>query len=283
MKNLKFIYCLGLIVLIFGCGTAEDEFDPKDFVSGIVFSESFLETSGVGAASSDGTTSSAEAKRNAELIAEVQAYEIMAEALQGVGLIGDVGLRDVTIDEGILLQIVETNLENVVKVGETRFHQEEDGSWMAGVTMRMENDDVNRFTSRVMNLPEVRKGINPAFDGSAGDFEYTGIILDLRMMYGFRSLLAPKVLSPKGEELFSIRDFSAPALDARNSIPVYSTYHEAAADPKGVGSTPLKLMVIGIAADTSAVYLSEKDAKKFRESKNSMQLVREGKVALVYR
>ncbi|MCP4725790.1 MAG: hypothetical protein GY863_12175 [bacterium] len=282
MKLNRSIYLL-IALLVLNCGSSGDEFNPKDFVSGIVITPEFVDASGIGASSPDETTTGAEAKRNAELIAEIQAYEILTEALQGIEIIGDIGLKDVRMHENTLMQIIEGNVDNVIKIGMTRFHQEDDGSWLAAVTMRMEGSDVDHFTSAVMNRSEIRRGLKPSLDQAVNPVEYTGIILDLRLMYGFTSLLAPKVLSPTGEELFSIRDFSAPALVDRNSIPVYSTYREATADPDGVGTIPLKLMVIGIAADTTAVYVNEKDAKKFRDNLSSALLVKNGKVALVYR
>jgi len=247
--------------------------------SGIEETDEYIEVTGLGAASADGVTTEAEAKRNAETIANFQAIEILAEALQGIAVQGELKLRDLRISEGELIQLIEMNLKGVHRVGTTRFERQEDGSWLAACTVKFEKKNVESLAAELRNSPLINNSIDARLSNT--NPHYTGIIIDVRYVFGFSSLLAPKVISNDGRELFSIRNIDPDMLMANYGIPIFSSIREAVDELGGVGEFPLKLVPKEYIYESCSIVLSESDTQKFLQAPNKDSLIRKGKIALI--
>jgi len=281
VKNLlSFLYIFftnSVVILLVGCAKQSDF--ESILRSGIEETDEYIEVTGLGAASADGVTTEAEAKRNAETIANFQAIEILAEALQGIAVQGELKLRDLRISEGELVQLIEMNLKGVHRVGTTRFERQEDGSWLAACTIKFEKKNAESLAAELRNSPLINNSIDARL--SDANPHYTGIIIDVRYVFGFSSLLAPKVISNDGRALFSIRNIDPDILMANYGIPVFSSIREAVDEPGGVGEFPLKLVPKEYDSESGSIVLSENDTQKFLQAPNKDSLIRKGKIALI--
>ena len=277
LSLISFVFFINAVTLFIVC--TEQPAVEISLRSGIEETDDYIEVTGLGAASADSGTTEAEAKRNAETIANFQAVEILAEALQGIVVQGELRLRDLRINEGELIQLMEINLKGIHPVGTTRFERQEDGSWLAACTVKFEKKNAESLAAELRNSPLIDKGMNARLSDTNPD--YTGIIIDVRYVFGFSSLLAPKVISNDGRELFSIRNINPDILIAYYGISVFSSIIEAVNDPGGVGEFPLKLVPKEYIPESCAIVLSERDTKKFLQALNKDSLIRKGKIALI--
>lgn len=257
------------IVLIFTLQCSGAPNIQMELGSGIEETDTYYEITGLGAAAHDGSISEAEAKRIADEIAYFQAVEILAEMVEGIAVEGEMTLRDLNLREGKLTQIIKTNLKGITRIGTTLYEIQEDGSWLAAVTIRWEKINADGLASVIRNsqFPESNK-------------TYSGIILDLRNVFGYNSLLSPRVNAYDGANLFSVRDVDPDVLFSNFGIPVFSTIQEAVALGK-VGKNPLKLVPRDYDVSSGALILSKKDTKKMTDSPVSHSLVKQGKIALI--
>jgi len=272
-----FVFFISTVPLFIAC-TQQTVVDIS-LRSGIEETDEYIEVTGLGAASADGVTTEAEAKRNSGTIAYVQAVEILSEALQGIAVKGELKLRDLRISEGELIQLMEMNLKGVQPVGTTRFERQEDGSWLAACTVKFEKKNAESLAAELRNSPLIDKCISARISDT--NPVYTGIIIDLRYIFGFSSLLVPKVISNDGRELFSIRNIDPDILMANYGVPVFSSIREAVDEPGGVGEFPLKLVPKEYDSESGSIVLSENDTKKFLQAPGKDGLIQKGKIALI--
>lgn len=277
LSLISFVFFINTVPLFSIC--TQQPYVDISLRSGIEETDEYIEVTGLGAASADGVTTEAEAKRNSETIAYFQAVEILSEALQGIAVQGELKLRDLRISEGELIQLMKMNLKGVQRLGTTRFERQEDGSWLAACTVKFEKKNAESLAAGLRNSPLIEKGINDRL--SETNPFYTGIIIDLRYIFGFSSLLAPKVISNDGRELFSIRDIDPDILMANYGVPVFSSIREAVDKPGGVGEFPLKLVPKEYDSESGSIMLSENDTKKFLQAPGKDSLIRKGKIALI--
>ena len=281
-KTLFHVVCIVSFVcttFLFAVCTQSPEFRPA-LSSRIDETDEYIEVTGLGGASADSKTTEAEAKRNAEVIAYMQAVELLAEAVQGVAVQGDITLRDLRIDEGELLQLIKVKLKNVRQVGSARFERQEDGSWLALHTIRYDKKNARSLAAE-FNMSEIAgSSLGNAVSREAAMVHYSGIILDLRYIFGYASLLAPKIAATNGGELFTVRNIDPDILLLNYGIPVFSTIGEAV-QFGNVGKQPLKLVPKEYISETGTIVLSERDTQRFMDSANKNELLQRGKIALI--
>ncbi|MFC1477737.1 hypothetical protein ACFL6L_04655 [candidate division KSB1 bacterium] len=246
--------------------------------SGITVTGEFIEATGLGASSVSLDRTEAEAKRHAEEIARMQATELLVEALQGVGVSGSIRIRDLAVGEGQIIQLLSARLKGVRQVEKTVFQQQEDGSWMAACTLQYDKKSAEDLLETLTSEPVLAELLSSAGGGDTG---YTGIVIDLRYEFGFNSLAVPVILSPSGDELFSIRDMSETALRKYGGIPVFFSISEAVNSIAGVGNMPLKIIPEKYEQDKGAIYLSALDTRRFLALPNREELLKKGKIALI--
>jgi len=281
VKNLLSFSCLvyvySAVALFTGC--KQQPAVEISLRSGIEETDEYMEVTGLGAASADGETTEAEIKRNAETIANVQAVEILSEALQGIAVKGELKLRDLQVGEGKLVQLISVNLKGIQQIGTTRFEQMEDGSWLAAYTIKFEKKNAESLAAELRNSPLIENGIDARLNSV--NPEYTGIIIDVRYVFGFSSLLAPKIVANDGRELFSLRNIDAGVLSENYGIPVFSSILEAVDEPGGVGEFPLELVPKVYEPGSGTIVLSENDTQKFLQVPNLESLIGKGKIVLI--
>ncbi|MFC1732114.1 hypothetical protein ACFL6I_17550 [candidate division KSB1 bacterium] len=269
---------LTVVFLIYGGCVPESENHKPFLRSSIMETDDYFEITGLGASSADGTKTEAEAIKEAEEIAYFQAVELLTEALQGVGISGNMKLRDLNIGEGSLVQLIKGRLRGVHKVGRPEYEKQPDGSWLASCTIQYPKSSSIELAGEIAADKAVRDLI-----ANLPDFQrdYTGIVVDMRFEYSFSGIFTPKIVSPSEEELFSIRDFGREAVSAFGGIVFYSSIMRAVSDEYGVGNFPLKLVPQRYDASTNTIYLSKQDAEKLVSLPNKTSLFSEGKIAFI--
>jgi len=245
----------------------------------IVETSEFIEVTGLGAASSGAGTTDAEAKRNADNIAYIQAVDMLVEALQGIHVQGAMKLRDLHVNEGRLVQLIKTRLTGVRAVGSARFERQEDGSWMAARTIQYPKHGIKALSGQLASDKELRK----AASGALADREpsCTGIVVDLRYEFSFTSLMTLRVLDSGGQPLFSVRSIGESAMRRSGGIPVFSTIYDAVHSDYSVGDYPLKIVPETYDKETAAVTLSEHDTERFLAVPGVNALIEQGKIAFI--
>ena len=144
--RVKLLFCLSSAA-IFSC--SEPAGTAFSLQSRIFETDSYYEITGIGTASVEKDISEAEARRNAETVAYVQAVEILADVIQGIAVEGDIRLRDLAIHEGELSQLIKVRLENVRQAGPTRFEKEVDASLTAAYTIRYEKANARKIAESI--------------------------------------------------------------------------------------------------------------------------------------
>jgi len=279
-KNFLFIYFLQIMIAIGGLiniiGCSKNLQEPLELRSRIVETGDYIEVTGLGAGSVDENISEAEAKRSAAEIANFQAIGILSEVVQGIAIRGEMTLRDLRLSEGELTQIVNTRLDGVKTDSAPRYEQQEDGSWLAAATIRWDKINASTLAAEIRNSEIVKNKIAEK-DGSRN---YSGIILDLRYIYGYNALLTPKIVTEDGKLLISTMNIETDYLVSNYGISIFSTINEAVLSGN-VGDYPLKLVPKEYDAETGSVILSPTDIQKLSDSLNKDTLVRLGKIAVI--
>ncbi|MCH8285659.1 hypothetical protein IIB79_03935 [candidate division KSB1 bacterium] len=279
-KNFFPVYCrqymLSLAALIIIVGCSKKNQDPIEISSMVVETDDYIEVTGLGAGSVSAGYTEAEARRNAADIAYFQALEILSEVIQGIAVRGEMTLRDLRMREGELAQVVQTKLRGVSIDGSTRFEQQEDGSWLAAVTIRWDKKNASTFAAELRNSEIIN---NRSIDESSSN-NYSGIILDLRYIYGYNALLAPKIITREGRLLISAMNIKPDYLISNYGISIFSTINEAVKSGN-VGEYPMKLVPKEYDAVTGSIILSHSDAQKLSDSPVKDNLIKQGKIALI--
>jgi len=246
--------------------------------SGFIETDDFFEVTGLGAASAANGKTEAQAKRDAADIARIQAYELLVEALQGIGISGNVKLRDIQIAEGKLWQIMQARLKGVREVGKIQFELQEDGSWLTAYTIQYSKRNTDDFTTQIIADETIQSLLE-----ESGDYNnsYSGIIIDLRYEFDFTTVFSPKIMSPANKILFSIRHIDMNVLSLHGGIQFFSSIREAVLDDNGVGEMPLKLVPESYDKETGSIFLSDHDSQRLLSLLNIDTLFKEGKVAFV--
>ena len=265
---------LAALIIIVGCSKKNQ--DPIEISSMVVETDDYIEVTGLGAGSVSAGYTEAEARRNAADIAYFQALEILSEVIQGIAVRGEMTLRDLRMREGELAQIVQTKLRGVSIDGSTRFEQQEDGSWLAAVTIRWDKKNASTFAAELRNSEIIN---NRSIDESSSN-NYSGIILDLRYIYGYNALLAPKIITREGRLLISAMNIKPDYLISNYGISIFSTINEAVKSGN-VGEYPMKLVPKEYDAVTGSIILSHSDAQKLSDSPVKDNLIKQGKIALI--
>lgn len=269
-------YLLPFVALIILVGCSTNEQKPMDISSRVVETADYIEVTGLGAGSAGAGSTEAEAKRSADDIAYFQAVGILSEMVQGIAVRGEMTLRDLRISEGELTHLVRTTIRGVSRNGVTRYEQQEDGSWMAAVTIRWDKKNASTFAAELRDSEII---INRIAEGSKS-INYSGIILDLRYIYGYNALLAPKIISRDGKMLISAMSIDPEYLVSNYGISIFSTINEAVRSGN-VGEYPMKLVPKEYDAETGSVILSPSDTQKLVESPDKDALIKQGKIALI--
>ncbi len=271
--NKKRLYLVVLLCCVFNIRCVETESrNQPDLKSSIIQTVDFIEVTGLGAAAAGKGVTEAQAKRDAAEIARIQAYELLVEALQGIGVSGDIGLKDMNIGEGKLIQLIQAYLVGVTQVGAIEYSLQEDGSWLAACTIQYPKNNAEELTRSLIN----EQGI---IDNTAKD--YTGIVIDLRAVYGFKDLLTVKIVLNNGEQFFSIRDLSQDVLRKFGGFPVYSSIRDAILDPNGVGNRPVKVFPDNYGSETGEVFVPGVESMRILNLRDLEKLVFNGKLALI--
>lgn len=265
---------LAALIIIFGCSKKGQ--DPMEISSMVVETDDYIEVTGLGAGSVSAGSTEADARRSADDVAYFQALEILSEVIQGIAVRGEMTLRDLRISEGELAQIVRTRLRGVQKDGTTRYEQQEDGSWLAAVTIRWDKKNTSTFAAELRNS-EI---INNRTINESSNNNYSGIILDLRYIYGYNALLAPKIITLEGRLLISAMNIKPDYLISNYGISIFSTISEAV-QSGNVGEYPMKLVPKKYDAVTGSIILSQSDAQKLSDSPVKDNLIKQGKIALI--
>jgi len=175
LRRNNFFYLIVFTFILVNCASGVEDFDPKDFQSGIKVTEGkHIRATALGASPLDSKKSEAELKRGAKLRAELNSFEMLSEALQGVQVEGEYSLRDVNLDEGLLSQKVETSMTGVRLVGEPKYQKQEDGSWLAVVTMEIGDIAISDFRTNVMGDGTIRRGLLANQEDIGWKIEFTG-------------------------------------------------------------------------------------------------------------
>ncbi|MFC1555300.1 hypothetical protein ACFL7D_11765, partial [candidate division KSB1 bacterium] len=202
-----------LSVLLFSLQCINQKDNNSNLWSGITETNEYYEVTGLGASSSgvlksnisseEPNISEAEAKLYAERIAFFQAVELLTEVLQGVAVKGDMELRDLYINNGEISQIIQVNIKNLQQLN-TAYEKQSDGSWLAAKTVRFEKRNIGSFLEDIKQNEQIFNQISQY----ESDFEkrYTGVIIDLRYVFGYSNIITPRIFSSNGDELFSIRE-----------------------------------------------------------------------------
>lgn len=267
------LFVLGVLIIV-GCSKNGQE--PLELSSRVVETADYIEVTGLGAGSVDESISEAEAKRNAAEIANFQAMGILSEVIQGIAIRGDMTLRDLRISEGVLTQIVSTRLRGIKTDSAPRYEQQDDGSWLAAATIRWDKMNASTFVAELRNSEIVNNRIAE----KEAIRNYSGIILDLRYIYGYNALMAPKIVTGDGQLLISIMNIEPDYLVSNYGISIFSTINEAVRSGN-VGDYPLKLVPKEYDSETGSVILSPTDIQKLFDSLNKDTLVKLGKIALI--
>jgi len=243
--------------------------------SGITKTAEMYEVTGLGAAAADANLSQAGAKQNAETVAYMQAVEILTEVLQGVGLQGAIGLSGINPGDQRITQIVSAELVNVQRTGNTEYQQQEDGSWLAAVTITYSNIEAERLSEKFSEdsiIQDVLKRSENTPDA------YTGILFDLRQEYDFSSFLIPEILSQKSEKIVSVRHLSKERLEESGGFPFFSSIREAK-NNDFIGNNPLTVLPLNYDIKTGRIILSGDAVSLINGNK---QLISEGNFAIIY-
>ncbi len=276
----KIVLILLFSLMISGC--AGEPIDPSVFQSEMGYNDVELMAKGIGSGTPGKGVSNAEAKLHAAQMAELNAAEILVEAMQGVAVMGDMSLYDVYIEESRLLQIMEANITEMRQKGKTIFQKQEDGSWLASFTAVIPHQHAFESVKSVIQQPEFRRRIRDLQPNPDNSPDFSGIVIDLRLHKGYSPLLAPSILDFENIELFSVRDFAPEAFSITGGMKVFSTYRAAAEAQNGVGQFQLKLIVAEFDPVKMTLKLTEESTMRFETSKNGLDLVKAGKVVLIY-
>lgn len=255
--------------------------DPEDFKAGIDINneERYIHVTALGVATSGENYSDAEAKRDAGLIAEVYAAEMLVEALQGVDIAGEISIRQLNFDESTIIQKIEAKLVDMKRIGETKY-KKEDGSWVASVTLGLDKFALMDFSRK---LTRDRELMNQAILIGTGEMgtSFTGIAIDLRHILGVPKLSSPLIVDQNGIELISIRDMDVEVIVNSKSFQIFSTTNQASQAENGVGKRPLKLVSVRLSDDGQSIILDAKYADMLNNLENKDELIKSGKVVLI--
>ncbi len=200
-----------LLPIVMFCSESVES-DLSSLSARIDETDMYFEVTGLGAAAVDDGTTIAEARRNAESIAYIQAVEILAEAIQGIAVQGEIRLRDLAMQEGRLSQLIKVRLEQIRQVGATQFEEQDDGSWIAASTIIYQKENAQKIADAIGLGEYDELTLYTENTVLLQNRDYSGIILDVRYVSGFNTFLAPKVARNDGSVLFSVRDI-APRVD----------------------------------------------------------------------
>jgi len=276
-KKRQWIYAI-IVFLGLYSGCSEEGPAVSLLRTAIVETDDFYEITALGASASEKDKNEAQAKREAAEVARFQAYELLVEVLQGVGISGNLKLRDLHIGEGELVQLIRARLEGVRQAGNIVYERQSDGSWLAACTIQYDKSRTKNLSASLAANEYIR---DAATEFSENERDYTGIVIDLRYEYDFTALSVPVIVSPDEKILFSIRQMDSSVLKKYGGVPVYSTIGEAVADKNGVGNFPLKIIPSGYDHESGRIILSDRDVQRILAVKNRDELYRRGKIVLI--
>ena len=257
--------------IVFGIRCGQKEQGVEYVSTRIVETSEYIEVTGIGAASPGDSITEAAAKRNAEIVAYVQAIELLSEILQGVAVQGEITIRDLYQREGIITQVIQTRLRGVRQVGSTQFRRERDGSITAFCTVRYEKKNAVNLMQELLALKSEKY---------SSEKLYTGIIIDIRHITGYTNLLTPMLESSDGDVLFTIRDIEPDILLNQCGISVFSSVGDAVRFGT-VGERPLIVIPKDYNRGSGTLILSNGDSRTLKKTIINKNIVKQGKIALI--
>lgn len=270
-KILKYILMPGLVFNFLAC--SDTEIYDSELRSSILETETFFEITAIGASYVNSERSIAEAKRHAGEVARFQAYQLLAEALQGVAVTGDIRLRDLKIGEGKLLQVVQAKLVGVRETGPIKYEEQFDGSWLASCSIQYDKAEARKLVQTISS--------NSMLLSDQNEIEFTGVVFDLRFEFHFDALLTPVVVNSDGKTVFSPRSLTREGLLENEIIPVYPTIRDAVVADNGVGLMPVKIVPERYDTENGLIILSESDSERLKSIDYLQRLLSNGHVAII--
>jgi len=263
-----------------------------DSFSQVMDSEGYLYISSEGASPSESTMSDARKQKIAAETAYYSALQKLAEYIAGVEISSGIRLQDLEPAGGRVVELVRAELKGVEQTDCT-FNRLEDGSYLSRSTIRiplkkrdtiiMKVAELAKFEKNGFSNQEVPKDGRLPVSGKREQYEYTGLIIDVRMIAAPGWIpMTPVLMSESNEIVFHPRQVETEYLHVNQAAGYAGALSEAKKMINRIGIKPLIIRAMKIERNKADIILvSNRDADKIKELNNNTKALIFGKIILV--